>query len=201
MNNKPVLILVALLGMAAVVFGVLQMARGIGELGDGLPSAADAREAADSAAGKLSRYTVADKSVSLLYPQDWTVTTPAQPPVLCSFKTFKGVVNYSLMSQDVAAGTQLAAYIATNVDGIQGALAKPEQALQMLGQTDRTLGGLPAVQLVYSYRPEPNLEVEVTQIYAIREQRAYAVTWTMPKSMHGMFDTLLGKILESVQFS
>ena len=48
---------------------------------------------------------------------------------------------------------------------------------------------------------DPTLEAQVTQAYVIHGSRAYAITLTTPKDLHGEYQALFRAIVESVTFA
>ena len=101
-------VLIGLAGLVAVVLGIQQL------LGaDALPTREDAVRSAREAAAELAPWSSASRGISLQVPRGWEQEEPANGALIFKTKTFRGIVNLNLMSEDVAAGTMLAAAAAT----------------------------------------------------------------------------------------
>ena len=199
MNNPLVRILIALLGLAVIIGGVLTIYGGL--QGTTLPTKADAHKEAQSALASLTQFKNDSRGIALAYPLHWDLETPADGPLIMKFKTFKGIVNVSVGSEDVSAETTVETYVKATLDQLQKMFTEQKMSGKVLDQRAIQVGDRPAVKAVYSYvMGAEKLDIKSMQIFAMNKNHAYAITLTAPNDLYDEFTGLMDKVLESVKF-
>jgi hypothetical protein len=199
---KAVQVVIAIAGLAAVVFGVSQIFSGVEEMkGSKAPTKGDAKAIADEAAANLKEYVDEERGIAFSYPKNWVTERPTGSPLFFKWKTLKGAVNCSAMSEELPSGATLVDYVKLNREQILAQLTKDKMTPDGFDQDPVQVGGEPGLRLRFSYTlPEPKLKVRQTQAYFVHGNRAYSICLTTEADMHESFDGLMARILASVRF-
>jgi hypothetical protein len=199
---KAVQVVVVIAGLAAVVFGISQILSGVEEMkGDKAMTKGGAKEIADQAAANLKEYVDEERGIAFSYPKNWVIERPTASPLFFKWKTLKGAVNGSAMSEELPSGTTLVDYVKLNREHIVAQLAKDKMTPDGFEQDPVTVGGEPGLRLRISYTlPESKLRVRQTQAYFIHGNRAFSICLTTQADIHESFDDLMARMLASVRF-
>jgi hypothetical protein len=199
MSHPIVRILIGLVGLAVVALGIRQI---LGS--EALPTREDAARSAREAAADLVPWSSTSRGISLRVPRGWEQEEPASGPLVLKIKTFRGVVNLNVLSEDVADGTMLFEYVNRNVEEALASMQQQQMKPRREHELDEKLviGGDPGTQISMTYSmTDRELDAQVTQAYVIHGNRAYAITLTAPRDLHAEYQALFRAIVESVRFA
>lgn len=202
MKSPATRILIAIAGLVAIAVGASAVWKGVGEMtGSGLPTPKQAVAAARAAAEELTDFPLPDHGVTIAYPKSWACESPASGPIVFKFKTWSGVVNFSLAVEDLPQDTSLDAYVERNLEGLRQLAEQGAPKVELLDRNPTTMGGHPGTRLRSAFAAtDDNPALEITQIYTVTSNRGYAITLTAPTDLSSPFADLLQQIGARLRF-
>jgi hypothetical protein len=197
MKNPLLLLVAGVTGIIAIVAGVRQI-----QGAEAMPTRAEAAASAREATADLASWSNDGRGISLKLPRAWEKEEPSSGAMILKLKTFRGVVNLNVVSEDVADGTMLYEYVNSNVEQAMASLKEQQMAPEFAGSEKLVIGGDPGTEISMTYSiVEPKLDTQVTQAYVIHANRAFAITLTTPRELHAEYRALFRAIVESVKFA
>ncbi|MFO1050623.1 MAG: DcrB-related protein [Planctomycetota bacterium] len=202
MNKPTQRILLFVCGVAAFVVGVIAFRDGLRDLtGSSIPGVDEAAAEARSAIASLEAVPLQGHGLTLRCPRNWTKETPTEGPLVLRINTLKGVVNANVAVEDVAEGTTAQAYADLNLKALRDSFERNQISLTTETPTPTTIGGRPGVMLRCSYRlKDPDVPLQITQVYTVANRRGYAITFTAPAEIAAQFGALIQEMVASAQF-
>ena len=152
-----------------------------------------------SAADMLS-YENSTAGVKLKYPADW-IKSEALPGAVVAFgvpkekANLKMVENISLTIQDLTPDATLDKYTAAYEKERKNNPDGPK----VLESRKTTLGGQPAQRIV-CVGMQNGMEIEFLQVWTIRKQKSYLITYGSSKETYAKFSQEAEKIISSLVF-
>lgn len=202
MKSKSVQVLVAIAGLAAVVYGITQILGGVDEMQASKSlTRTDARAIADQAAANLKEFVAEEQGLAFSYPKNWTTERPQTPPIFFKWKMPKSTVNGSVMMEELGPGVTLVDYVKSCVDQTLANLTRDQMAPHVVNRDQLQVGGEDALRVRFGFTlPDQKLEGRVAQTFFVKGNRVYGITLTTPADLHESFDGLMTRILDSVRF-
>ena len=151
-------------------------------------------------AADMLSYENKQAGAKLKYPADWIKSETLEGTVVAfgapkARANLKMVENVALVVQDVTADATLDKYTAA----YEKERKKSPNAPKILESRKTTLGGQPAQRIV-CLGTQGGLEIEFLQVWTIRKQKAYLLTYGSSKETYANFSKEAEKIISSLVF-